>query len=294
MTEAKMPRAPSGSSKSDGHGRSGPLPSSFPGDLQVTTTAILDENKDEIVFAPTGEFRKAVEHYKIFCNFVGPRVTVRKTARMSPYSQFNICVALHTMGVGSYTMGPTSLIEVGAYCSIAGGLVVLGHRHPIEDIASSVILYDHARLPFRAMYADFGIEPPRLRQKTRPYEPLPIIQNDVWIGQNVVLRRGITIGTGSVVAGGSVVVKDVEPYAIVGGNPARMIRPRFESGIAKRLLDLEWWTIDPADLLRWLPLRDPITFIAEVENALHTGTLRRKTFEPVTAATLAEFLRARA
>jgi acetyltransferase-like isoleucine patch superfamily enzyme len=222
-------------------------------------------------------------------------VTVPKTARVWPYSQFNICSALHTMGTGSYTMGPTRDIEVGCYCSLAGGLIVMGERHPIEDITSSVVVYDHHKQHFEALYRDYQVSPVRFHMQVPAYAPPPVIEHDVWIGQNVMLARGITIGTGSVVAGGSVVVKNVEPYTIVGGNPARVIRRRFDEKISARLLAIEWWTIDPADLLQWLQLRDPEIFLAEVEAVSQGGgRLRRNTFTPATADTLAGYLRSTA
>ena len=68
-----------------------------------------------------------------------------------------------------------------------------------------------------------------------------VIENDVWIGSNVLLLGGIRIGNGAVIAAGSVVTKDVPPYAIVGGNPAKIIRYRFETGEIERLLELKWW-----------------------------------------------------
>ena len=67
------------------------------------------------------------------------------------------------------------------------------------------------------------------------------IGNDVWIGSNVIIPGGIQIGTGAIVATGSVVVKDVPPYAIVGGNPAKIIRYRFSKEQIDVLLGSEWW-----------------------------------------------------
>ena len=68
-----------------------------------------------------------------------------------------------------------------------------------------------------------------------------VIQNDVWIGQAVTIYGGVTIHNGAVVAGNSVVTKDVPPYAIVGGNPARVIKYRFDEETIKKLLKIEWW-----------------------------------------------------
>ena len=77
-------------------------------------------------------------------------------------------------------------------------------------------------------------------------EELPIkgdtvIQNDVWIGYNSLIMPGIKIGNGSIIASNSVVIKDVEPYSIVGGNPAKLIRKRFDNEIIDLLESIKWW-----------------------------------------------------
>jgi acetyltransferase-like isoleucine patch superfamily enzyme len=71
--------------------------------------------------------------------------------------------------------------------------------------------------------------------------PKTVLTNDIWIGANAIIPGGIHIGTGAIVAAGAVVVKDVPPYAIVGGNPAKIIRYRFTEDQIKALLDSEWW-----------------------------------------------------
>ena len=71
---------------------------------------------------------------------------------------------------------------------------------------------------------------------------------DVWLGANVLVKSGVTIGHGVIVAAGSVVVKDVPAYAIVGGVPAKLIRYRFDENIRERLLKSKWWTLSLSDL----------------------------------------------
>lgn len=70
----------------------------------------------------------------------------------------------------------------------------------------------------------------------------------MWLGANAVLLQGITIGDGAVIAAGSIVTKDVPPYAIVGGAPAKVIRYRFDSEIIEKLLELKWWDLEFEDL----------------------------------------------
>jgi acetyltransferase-like isoleucine patch superfamily enzyme len=78
--------------------------------------------------------------------------------------------------------------------------------------------------------------------------------HDVWIGARAIILSGVTIGTGAVVAAGAVVTKDIPPYAIVGGNPARIIRKRFDDEMINQLLATRWWELDDADLRALSPL----------------------------------------
>ena len=70
------------------------------------------------------------------------------------------------------------------------------------------------------------------------------IGNDVWIGYNSTIMAGVTIGDGAIIATNSTVIKDVEPYSIVGGNPAKEIKKRFSNEVVRKLLDLKWWDWD--------------------------------------------------
>lgn len=88
-----------------------------------------------------------------------------------------------------------------------------------------------------------------------------IIENDVWIGYNATIMDGVTIGNGAVIAANAVVTKDVEPYSIVGGVPAKLIKKRFSDKIIKKLLKLKWWDMD-YDILKTL---GPYLFSEKVE-----------------------------
>ena len=86
--------------------------------------------------------------------------------------------------------------------------------------------------------------------KEHPYKGDTIIGNDVWIGYNATIMPGVTIGDGAIIATNSTVVKDVEPYTIVGGNPASEIKKRFTEDITDRLLRLKWWDWDIEKITR--------------------------------------------
>ena len=81
-----------------------------------------------------------------------------------------------------------------------------------------------------------------------------IIGNDVWIGDNVTIMSGVIIGDGAVIANSSHVVKNVEPYAIVGGNPAKLIKYRFSTEQIEKLLEIKWWNWDDEKINKFSPL----------------------------------------
>ena len=122
-------------------------------------------------------------------------------------------------------------VEVGAFCSISDNVVVGGGNHPLEWVSTSPAFYK-------------GRDSISKRLASLEYDSSDahtIIGNDVWIGNGVLIKPGVTIGDGAVVGMGSVVTKDVEPYTIVGGNPAKMIRKRFAEETIRKLLAIKWW-----------------------------------------------------
>ena len=88
--------------------------------------------------------------------------------------------------------------------------------------------------------------------------------NDVWIGRGAFIKNGLTLGDGCGIGARSVVTKDVPPYAIVAGNPAKLIRYRFSEDIIEKLLELKWWELDD-DFLRLLPFEDMQKCISMLE-----------------------------
>ena len=96
----------------------------------------------------------------------------------------------------------------------------------------------------------------------RPPQKKTIIGNDVWIGDRALIKEGVVIGDGAVIGMGSVVTKNVPPYEIWAGNPARFIRKRFDEEIIKELLEMRWWDFDEDTIQRKAEfIRNPEEFI---------------------------------
>lgn len=146
-------------------------------------------------------------------------------------------------------MGST---RVGAYTSIGPNVVTALGRHPTHTFVS---VHPHF---YRGCCSENG-HPVFEELKAADSTANIVIGNDVWIGARVTILDGVTIGDGAIVAAGAVVIKDVDPYSIVGGVPAKVLKKRFTPEQEQFLLRLKWWEKDKAWIETYAPYFDDIT-----------------------------------
>ena len=187
-------------------------------------------------------------------------------------------LAICSIGSFSYSYSPLpNGLEVGRYCSIAKGLTFLDSHHPIDLLTTSAITFRPNNILWKDLLDEAG-RPLDKNWHIYSHKKFPSIGHDVWIGQNVTLCMGVHIGKGAIVAANSVVTKDVPDYAIVGGNPAKIIRYRFGDEIIERLIQSKWWDLDPKKIVNLLSkpverLLDEINFISNSSRLYTPKTL---------------------
>ena len=158
------------------------------------------------------------------------------------------CFYYGNMGYASYIGDETQITgDIGRYTSIGERVRTLPHSHPVNQFVST-----HPAFYSIKKQSGFSFVKEQKYVEERFYDKdrqLAVnIGHDVWIGSDAIILGGVKIGNGAVVAAGAVVTKDVEPYAIVGGVPAKFIRYRFTAEQREKLIEFEWWEKD----IEWL------------------------------------------
>jgi acetyltransferase-like isoleucine patch superfamily enzyme/acyl carrier protein len=155
-------------------------------------------------------------------------------------------VVQHGFEIGDYSHGWPDVrtfgakLKVGKYCSFAkGSTFVLGGQHPSKAVTTF------------SLESVFGGKMPASREESRGDI---VVGSDVWVASNALVLSGVTIGDGAVVGMGAVVLADVPPYAIVFGNPARIVAKRFSDEEITELLELRWWDLDFEQVAALRPL----------------------------------------
>lgn len=169
--------------------------------------------------------------------------------------------------IGDFTYGrPTvydwndgTTLKIGRYCSIADEVrILLGGNHRMDRVST---------YPF----SEFRTEFPEAHEITgHPASKGAInIGNDVWIGNGVTILSGVTIGDGACIAAGTVVSKDVGPYEVVGGNPQKRLKLRFDEKLIEALLRIRWWEWEQSKIRKYVHLilaDSPQSFVKQVES----------------------------
>jgi len=154
-------------------------------------------------------------------------------------------------------------VRVGRFSSFARNCQIAGAEHAIHQLTTSSFRMNRHWFPDDPLaQAAERVKPapsPRKKKSTT------LIGNDVWVGAAALVLRGVVVGDGAVIGAGSVVTKDVPPYAIVAGNPARLIRYRFDAATVERLIQCAWWNCEP-ELIATLPLGDVPACLRILEN----------------------------
>lgn len=135
---------------------------------------------------------------------------------------------------------------IGKFCSIASGtkFIMGSANHRLGSVTT---------YPFNVFGGSWQENTPD-HMSQLPFKGDTVIGNDVWIGRESIIMPGVKIGDGAIIAAYLVVTKDVEPYSVVGGNPTRFIKKRFNDELIELLLEFKWWDLPPEKLVTVLPL----------------------------------------
>lgn len=187
-------------------------------------------------------------------------LTINKDIELECDNTFYMRVTnLCSMGAFSYSSssGLGYGVKIGRYCSIAQNVKVMGAEHFTDWISTSPVFYGNG---YHDAEQDHVSHVYRTRRNIN-------IGNDVWIGNDVVLKSELNIGDGAIIASNSVVTKDVPDFAIVAGIPAKIIRYRFSEEVIKKTKDLEWWNFHKNDL-KGMMANKPELFLSHLEEKI--------------------------
>lgn len=205
----------------------------------------------------------------------------RDSTIVEPFVMFrNGSFDIESVGAFSYIGGGSTVLKhiksIGRFTSIASNVIAGQMEHPTDFLSTSHVLHANWTGNWPGLANHYrnvdglkgSIDKHQERLDTQKGKI--VIGNDVWIGEGAFISRGVTIGDGAIIAARAVVTKDVPPYAIVGGTPAKVIRYRFSEEIIEQLLELRWWAYG-MNALRNVDLTDPETAIPQIKKNIEQG-----------------------
>lgn len=237
-------------------------------------------NKSELVFEWSKDAEEFFNKKRIFLDYpwkirgvIKPGQVIRIAKSVEVESYANMAKGTF-FSAGAFSYCRSTEVEqcfsIGRYCSVAPQVRIGDQEHPLDRVTTHIFtMRQHA---FDMALKEFGKAPVPLAFATRS-KPVPKIGHDVWIGRGALLKRGIEIGSGAVVAERSVVTKDIPPYAIVAGVPARVVRFRFPESTRMLLLASRWWDYNYADF-DGMDFSNPSIFVQQLEEAKDTGRIK--------------------
>lgn len=210
---------------------------------------------------------------------IGP---TRPVLALEPFIQFRAgTFDARSIGAFTYLGSERSYFRhidsIGRFCSLGPDITTGAAEHSTSMLSSHSMFTGQWNKTWPELFADFGLSEEQtasgnaaLQAELQHKAKRIIIGNDVWIGDGVYISRGITIGDGAVIAARSVVTKDVPPYAIVGGIPAKVIRYRFDEATVARLVTAKWWEYGPA-ILAGVDWSSPTACLDILEGRINAG-----------------------
>lgn len=178
---------------------------------------------------------------------------IDKTSAVCSFSK------IYRTKIGRYSyVGRYSFItnaDIGSFCSIAGGVNIGGTGHPIEWVSSSSVFHKWKNV----LKKNFAKHEYDIFKTTK-------IGNDVWIATNAMVKAGVKIADGAVVGMGAVVTKNIGPYEVWAGNPARLIKKRFDDKTIDALLKVQWWNMKDEEIEYYAKyFNEPEKFLTAME-----------------------------